>query len=521
MNQHDELKPPNIVFIILDTFRANKFLENCNKLKLTPFIKKLLNNSIIFKNCVANSPWTYPSHCSMFTGLYHSQNLILSRDIFRLSNKVPILTEILKDCGYNTMCYTENVWISKRFGLTRGFNEVLRVGPIAEKENILNRFYQNLYFLEKSIKKRVKSKILLKIWYLTKIIIKRVIPHLIKRLFWKQILFQTKTLSNIEKFSQMVKSNQNNKPFYLFFNLMATHTPYIPPVNILKYFGVSIKDIKLVKEYFLNIRKSITMVNILSLKFTQRQIEIIERLYNACVFYADFLVKKIFTMLEKCDLMKNSNIIITSDHGEFLGGKLDHYLWEHGTHMSLNRSVIKIPLLFYNINFKKKVINEQVQLKDLFHTILHMTALPIDKIKDLEQDKSILYQIKTNTTPKYILGEYLKIKKEVLEIVNYYRKSIKKNIISKTLNDIYFLRTNQYKYIKYNNQIEELFDINTDPYEQNNIINRNKKLYQEMKSILQRILNQITNIENLTSKTTDKEKDDLKNTINSINFKGI
>jgi len=201
--------------------------------------------------------------------------------------------------------------------------------------------------------------------------------------------------------------------------------------------------------------------------------------------------------------------------------KEDHYLWGHQTCLSGYKAVTNVPLIIMGPNIQKKRIQEQVQLKDLFHTILHMTALPIDKIKDLEQDKSILYQIKTNTTPKYILGEYLKIKKEVLEIVNYYRKSIKKNIISKTLNDIYFLRTNQYKYIKYNNQIEELFDINTDPYEQNNIINRNKKLYQEMKSILQRILNQITNIENLTSKTTDKEKDDLKNTINSINFKGI
>ena len=62
---------------------------------------KLLNESLFFENCIANSPWTLPSHIAMFTGLYPTQHELVSEDPKRLSPKIPILTEILKKIGSN------------------------------------------------------------------------------------------------------------------------------------------------------------------------------------------------------------------------------------------------------------------------------------------------------------------------------------------------------------------------------------------------------------------------------------
>ena len=59
-------------------------------------------------------------------------------------------------------------------------------------------------------------------------------------------------------------------------------------------------------------------------------------------------------------MLEDSYIIITSDHGEHLGGKLDHYLWEHNTYQSIYEPLIKVPLLIYNKKFKKRLVYQNV-----------------------------------------------------------------------------------------------------------------------------------------------------------------
>ena len=62
------MSPPNIILIVLDTFRADRINSYYKDKNLTPYMVNLLDNSIYFKNCIAVSPWTLPSHISMFTG---------------------------------------------------------------------------------------------------------------------------------------------------------------------------------------------------------------------------------------------------------------------------------------------------------------------------------------------------------------------------------------------------------------------------------------------------------------------
>ena len=88
-----------------------------------------------------------------------------------------------------------------------------------------------------------------------------------------------------------------------------------------------------------------------------------------------------------------------------------------------------------------------------------------EKIKRLEDiQKSILYQIKHKTTPKFIFGEYLKdknLKSNLMRIAltNYFFKVIDKTTLQKLYENIYFIRTNQYKYIRYGEKIEEFYDL--------------------------------------------------------------
>ena len=121
------MTPPNIIFIVLDTLRGDRVFSNYKNIELTSNLKKLLENSLYFENCYANAPWTLPSHMNMFTGLYQTQTSLVKNELEKLSNKIPILTEILREMGYTTFCFTENAFISKTYGLTRGFDKEFSV----------------------------------------------------------------------------------------------------------------------------------------------------------------------------------------------------------------------------------------------------------------------------------------------------------------------------------------------------------------------------------------------------------
>jgi len=510
------MTPSNIIFIVLDTLRADRILSNYKNIFLTPFIKNLLNNSIYFKNCVANNTWTLPSHISMFTGLYSTQNMLISNRPHVLSPKVPVLAEILRDMGYYTICYSENAFISKIYGLTRGFDKTFdnwKLNCWSKEKYKLNQliiFLQKLNFL--------------KIWHHINDRCERLIKKMLLRFITKSIIFKLKneTIIDLEKFSQKIKNNSNKKPIYLFFNFLTTHDPYIPMKKLFKSFNITFKDFKITKDIILNPLKYRLKVDIESKYISKKKINIIKKLYDAGVSSADFVIKKVFSIFKKMNLLENSYIIITSDHGEHLGGNLDHNLWLHCTYLNSYEEVLKVPLLIYNSNLKPMIIENQVQLIDLYHTILHLTGIPKSQNKYLQLNKSIMYQIETNSTPKYIFGEDLKSKGDTIRIINAHRRSINKNLIPKIFNSHYFLRSNNYKYFKYKNcNIEEFYNLLTDPNEQINIFNKDNEICRKMMLKMEKILNIINNTEELKTLITEKEKDLLKKKISSFKIKGI
>jgi len=518
---------PNIIFIVLDTLRADKVYSQYKDRNLVPTLSSLSENSIYFKKCIANSPWTYPSHVSMFTGLYPSQIDLLNNNPRRLNKKVPIITEILKDLGYYTICYTENPWISKNFGLTRGFNRVYKKLKFTfifkEKfkffdyvKKRLDKFYANL-------NRKIKSKILLKHLYNYKFNLERRLDNLKKRMFWRKILIKhfIDSINSLGQLSKKLEKSDQTKPFYLFFNTMANHYPYFPIRRALKYCRLSLNHFKKVLEFHLKPANytinSYDQGNFLS----ERKIRAIKKLYDACVYYNDLIVEKIISILKNLDKFKNSYIIITSDHGEHLFDKLDHYLWGHGNFQSLYESIIRVPLIIYNSKIKKRIISNQVQLKDLFHTILHLTGILGEKNNFLDKKKSILYQIDNGTTPKYIYGEHLKSLEEKLAIIKQNREFIKQNQIPKIFNNIYFLRSESYKYINYNDKIEEFYELQNDPFEQINVFNINNEECNKMKQNLENFLNYVTNPEEIKDLITKKEKKSIQRIIGDIKIKGL
>jgi hypothetical protein len=151
-----------------------------------------------------------------------------------------------------------------------------------------------------------------------------------------------------------------------------------------------------------------------------------------------------------------------------------------------------------------------------------MTGISSPQNKYLDVKKSILNQIDTNSTPEYIFGEYINPKEVMIELINSHRRTINKNLIPKIFNGLSFLRTNEYKYIKYNNiNFEEFYNLSNDPHEQFNIINVNNENYKKMKSYTDNLKKKIIDPNELKDVLTKKEKDFVKKIINGYKIKGI
>jgi len=117
--------PPNIVLVVLDTLRADRVgVYGHHKRDLTPNLDRLAESSIVYTNALSNAPWTLPTHASLFTGLYPDTHGV-SWGHYELDDSWPVLSELLKDRGYDTFAISNNVLLSSENGFARGYDSFI------------------------------------------------------------------------------------------------------------------------------------------------------------------------------------------------------------------------------------------------------------------------------------------------------------------------------------------------------------------------------------------------------------
>ena len=106
-------------------------------------------------------------------------------------------------------------------------------------------------------------------------ILEILLENITQQIFWKEILFKFNTLNDLETFSQILKNNLDKKPFYIYFNIMATHIPYVAIESAQQYLNVKIKDFKEVKDLLLKPRKYLININLNFKRLSKKKIRII------------------------------------------------------------------------------------------------------------------------------------------------------------------------------------------------------------------------------------------------------
>jgi len=132
---------PNVVLVVLCSFRPDRMGSMGYSRGLTPFLDRMAAEGVVFENAVSASSWTKPSTASLMTGLtpgvhgmrdfYRPEDIESGEAIERrvLPEGLAILPAALSRAGYDTFCRVNNVHAGEFFGLTRGCqDQVTRFG---------------------------------------------------------------------------------------------------------------------------------------------------------------------------------------------------------------------------------------------------------------------------------------------------------------------------------------------------------------------------------------------------------
>lgn len=113
---------PNLILISIDTLRADHLGCYGYPRPVSPTLDAFAAEAIVFNDVFADSPWTLPSHATMLSGhgsLTHGA-VLHNRGI---AGDILLLSEILREAGYQTKALVSSIFLSPNYGFAAGFNE--------------------------------------------------------------------------------------------------------------------------------------------------------------------------------------------------------------------------------------------------------------------------------------------------------------------------------------------------------------------------------------------------------------
>lgn len=363
---------PNILLITIDTLRADA-LSCYNKNSIfTQNIDSLAQEGALFKQAISPVPITLPSHTSIMTCTFPSFHQVHHNTIYKLSNNLITLAEILNQNGFKTAAFIGAFPLASTFNINQGFNYY--------DENFDKNKKNEYFFAERNAEKVLSSA------------------------------------------SRWIKQNKFSK-WFVWIHLFDPHQPYLPPYPFNKIYK--------------------------------------NNLYLGEVAYVDYSLGNFFNFLKEEKIFNNLFIILTSDHGEAFG---EHNEVNHSTF--IYDTTLHIPLIIKANKsvFKNKIIFNQVSLVDIMPTILDFLNI---KIPNFCQGKSLLPYIKGNNKEKSSSSIYLETYAPFLDY---------------NWSSLIGWRNYPWKYIKAPN--EELYKLDTDPNEINNLISYYPNIAKQMRKEL-------------------------------------
>lgn len=309
---------PNVIMIVLDTVRAESLSVYGHNEPTSPWLERFAKDGVLFERAFSTSPWTLPAHGTLFTGRIPRE---LSTDWESgLDRTHPTLAEVFASHGYLTAGFVANYdYASARTGLDRGF---LRYDDHTAFKSIFGHTYDSPTRSSSTIG--------------------RIAPSWVRRLL-DDLSHKNAPALNRE-FLDWLRS-QPDRPIFAFLNYYDAHSPYRSP-----------------SQYDARFRSAASSGR------GQGRLDA----YEACIAYLDDQLRDLFTKLEGNGFLRNTIVVITSDHGEQFG---EHGVARHGN--SLYRHVLEVPLIIAHPGHLPggMRVPQTVSIRDIAATVLDLAAI--------------------------------------------------------------------------------------------------------------------------------------------------
>ncbi len=330
---------PNVILVVLDTVRSKSLGTYGYPRATAPALQRVASEGAVFERALAPAPWTLPSHATMFTGRQpHEHGADWSKP---LDGRYPTLAEALRARGYATAGFAANTLnVTRIHGLARGFIHFedlpVSAGGLA---------------LSTSIGRLIVGQGSLRHW-----------------LNYHEVADRQPAERITSNFLTWLGANRE-RPFFAFLNYFDAHDPYLPPDPFATKFGPRRSP----TARFWHTGVAAWPVDRQKLPPQQRQAEV--DAYDGAIAYMDSQLDRILRYLAEQQLLDNTLLIVTSDHGEQLG---EHGLYNHGN--SMYRPLMHVPLV---MRFPGRVpagvrVPQPVSLRNIPRTVLDLLAATDD-----------------------------------------------------------------------------------------------------------------------------------------------
>ncbi|WP_073339457.1 sulfatase-like hydrolase/transferase [Clostridium grantii] len=422
---------PNIIFLMTDQQRYDTFSCVNDEIK-TPFLDELIEDSVHFKNAYCSNPSCVPSRAAIVTGKFPSEckcpNYI---------DKLPITEKTfmtrLQEAGYHTAVIGKQHFAGSE--IKKGYDDEQIIdghGAFAPRETI--ELYLK-YLEENGVDKGSLVKRGLISGGSWNSDIKYHIDYFIGEMGKQWLQDKAKEINDEE-----------SKPWFFTLSFPGPHHPYdcegtkyaeLYDLEKLSKPESSCKDLDQKPPHF----KNMGGYSKIYLKDYSEEIFLkTKRSYYANMSLIDEKIGEVIQVLKDNDMYDNTMIVYSSDHGDFMG---DYGLVEKL--QCLEDSLMRVPLFVKPPvkGFKGIAVDDEVINIDIAATCLDVAKAPIDKYMSNYPYNCYWDESKEKKVRDHIYMEAGEIK----------------GCINKGIKTVHYM----------NRKYGEMYDLNKDPKEVNNI----------------------------------------------------
>lgn len=507
---------PDILFLVLDTQRADRLSCYGYPHETSPHLDALAADATLFRHAYATAQWTVPSHSSMFTGLYPSFHRTQQSFSVLPAELIP-LAERLQAGGYFTAAFCNNPLVGVvNNGLRRGFYSFLNYsGLLTSRPNQAGRPI-TLFGRYRQVFKRMLAGVLRRMqdsFARSDALLEFAMTPLMLPVWQTALSFKGNTgrsLNDAAKLFIERKGVRRDQPVFSFVNLMGTHMPFHPPRRHLERFAPQMLHNKDARRFIRRFNTDVfgwfaPLANVMG----EEQQALLSGCYNAEVATQDDQLGLFFDKLRSSGALDRTLVIICADHGDHLG---EHHFLGHS--VSAYDVLLHVPLIIRDPagDFARGAERDDfVSLRRLFQTVLTGAGLAekseqtytLAHSPDNDPDRGVVFA--EVVTPQNVLNLMTKHKPELVRDrrCDQPRRAVWRK---------------PYKLIETGADLVELYDVTVDPGETQNLRESQPAIVQELQERLRAFQRQADASQVVAGRVANQDDPQLRRRLRALGY---